>query len=539
MTDETRPPNPLHTIWEVWGRRKWLATVLFLLPFSAVLSLLVALPNVYRSTALILVDRQQVPEEFVKSTVTSALETRLQTISQEILSRQRLEGIINRFGLYQDLRRRVPNEEVIERMRRDTSLELRGADSRDDRGRGTVAFTIGYWGSDPQQVAIVTNTLASLYIEENLKVREKQSAGTADFLKVQLDDVKRKLDEQERKVSDFKKLYVGELPQELEVNLATLERLNAQLRLNNDSQARSLERRQALLRQFTDLGVLTAQSSRPGAPPLAPPSPVALRLSQLRQELAELRTRYSDKYPDVVRVRAEIAMLERELASGKTELASDALRGATPPTPIDPQLLRMRQAVDEVEAEIKILKAEEDRLRSAIAGYQRRVQDTPHREQQYRELARDYESTKELYASLLRRYADSQIAESMEQRQKGEQFRILDAALPATRPAAPNRERLFMLGLACSLALAGAGVLLAEKLDSSFHSVDQLRAFTTVPVLVSIPRIVGAQDVRRQRWRVGLVAVSTALAIAMVMGTTYLVAHQNESLVSLLGGRRS
>src|SRR5207253_4345126 len=175
-------------------------------------------------------------------TVTSALETRLQTISQEILSRSRLEELIQHFDLYHELRKQVSSEEdIIERMRSDIKLELKGVDSKGQRG-ATVAFKLSYVGSSPQTVALVTNTLASFYITENLKVRERQAAGTAEFLRVQLEDTRKRLDDQERRVSAFKRRYLGELPQQMDANLATLERLNMQLRLNADGQRRAQER---------------------------------------------------------------------------------------------------------------------------------------------------------------------------------------------------------------------------------------------------------------------------------------------------------
>lgn len=527
MDDEARKGAGLDLLWAVWRRRKWLAIAVFATPFAAAVSLTAFLPDIYQSTALVLVERQQVPEEFVKPTVTSALETRLQTISQEILSRSRLEGLVRRFGLYTDLRRRVSDEEVIERMRRDIKLELKGAET-EARGRdrrATIAFTISYQGTDRQKVALVTNTLASFYIEENLKARERQATGTAEFLKVQLDQVKAQLDAQEARLGEFKKRFVGQLPQDLPVNLTTLERLNAQLRLNHDSQTRAMERHAALVNQLSESGWGGIAAGTKGAP-----DATALRLARLNQELTELRTRFSDKYPDVVRVKAEIALLEQQLAEGKQGEAKEQL-------PLDPQAARMKQALAEAEAEIKSLKAEEKRLRADIAAYQGRVQETPLREQQFRELSRDYDSTKELYASLLKRYAESQMAESMEQRQKGEQFRIIDPAIASEQPAAPNRVRLFLVGLMLSLGMAAGAVVLAEQLDTSFHTVDELRAFTSAPVLVSIPKIVREADVRRRQRRLRLATASVLLGIGLVVGASYLIARGNEQLVWMLAGR--
>src|SRR2546428_274100 len=263
MAEETAKGAGLDGLLAVWSRRKWLAILAFVFPMSAAASLLAFLPNIYRSTATVLVDRQQVPETFVQPTVTSALETRLHTISQEILSRSRLDALINRFGLYVDLRKRVPSEEVIERMRRDIKLELKGVEVK-GASQATVAFTISYQGGDPGTVSLVTNTLASFYIEENLKARERQATGTAEFLKVQLGETKKRLDEQEQRGSAFKRGYMGELPQQMETNLTTLERLHAQLRLNADNQTRAAERRQALPTQLAE-----AESLRP--PPVVGP----------------------------------------------------------------------------------------------------------------------------------------------------------------------------------------------------------------------------------------------------------------------------
>src|SRR5438093_11055692 len=336
MAEETAKGAGLDGLLAVWSRRKWLAILAFVFPMSAAASLLAFLPNIYRSTATVLVDRQQVPESFVRPTGTSALGTRLQTISQEILSRSRLEALITRFGLYSDLRSRVSAEEVIERMRGDIKLELKGVEARGQR-EATVAFAIKYLGGDPQTVAQVTNTLASFYIEENLKVRERQATGTAEFLKVQLEETKKRLDDQERLVSEFKRRYVGELPQQTETNLATLERLRIQLRLNSDNQTRAMALRAALASQLAEAESLLA--TPPGMPggPAAPAESSELRLTRLKEDLTRLRTQFSEKYPDVVLLAGEIAALEREVADAKAREPKAEEKQAPPPaTPLTP-----------------------------------------------------------------------------------------------------------------------------------------------------------------------------------------------------------
>jgi len=517
----------------VWARRKWLAILVFLVPFSAALSMAMFLPSLYLATATVLVDRQQLPEKFVQPTVTSALETRLQTISQEILSRPRLDTLVTRFGLYPDLRKKLSSEEVVERMRSDIKLELKETDTKNQQRQATVAFAISYRGHDPQTVAMVTNTLASFYVEENLKARERQAVGTADFLKVQLADTKKRLDELELRVSDFKRRHLGELPQQMETNLGTLERLHMQLRLNADNQTRASERRQLLTSQLAEaetVGVLG-----PGGMVMAEPQGPVTRLDKLKRDLVELRTRFSDKYPDVIQTKAEIAALEKQLAEHKGDEKPQAKPA---PTPSSPYVLRLRESLSEVDSDMKVLKGEEKSLRGAIGVYQSRVENVPRREQEYKEFSRDYESTKDLYQSLRQRYEEAQLAESMEQRQKGEQFRVIDPAVPPKEPLT-QRGRLILNALMLSLALAGGAVVLAEMIDTSFHGVDDLRSFSVVPVLVSIPSIVTEADARRRQWRFRLSAAAAVVGLVLVIGIAYLVARGNEQLVWMLGQGRS
>jgi polysaccharide biosynthesis transport protein len=518
----------------VWARRKWLAILVFLVPSTVAVSVAMSLPDVYQATATVLVDRQQVPESVVRSTVTSTLETRLQTINQEILSRSRLEAMISRFGLYPDARTKVAADDVIGRMRQDIKLELKGIEMK-GQGTGTpeatVAFAISYRGSDPNTVAMVTNTLASFYVEENLKVRERQASGTSEFLKVQLDEAKKRLDEQERQVSEFKRKYVGELPQQMDTNMTTLDRLDAQLKTNLDNQMRVNERRQLLASQLAEAeSVVVAGPIGPTGTPLGPESPEA-RLARLKRELPALLSRFSEKYPDVIQTRAEIAALEKQIAERKSEPKEDVKPPA--PAPTSPYVMRLREARSEAEAEANVLKNEAQRLRGAIGTYQSRVDNVPRREQEFKGVFRDYESTRELYQSLLKRYEDAHLAESMEQRQKGEQFRILDPAVPP-REALARRFRFIGFSLVVSLALAAGAVLLAEQLDTSFHSMDDLRRFSVVPVLASIPPIVSEADTAREHRRFRLRAAAAALGLLLLVVSSYLVATGNEQLVWVL-----
>jgi polysaccharide biosynthesis transport protein len=504
----------------VWRRRKWLGILVFIAPLTAGAAMIMALPDLYESTALVLIDRQQVPEAFVRPTITSELEVRLHSISQEILSRSRLEALVARMGLYPDLKDRAPVDEAVNRLRRDIRLELKGAESG---GRGsTTAFALSYRGADPQTVAVVTNTVASFYIEENLKARERQATGTAEFLRVQLVDVKKRLDEQEARNSELQRRYLGELPQQMQGNLAGLESLNAQLRMNNDSMVRLLERRDQLATQL-ELARVEGGAEESDE----------MRLARLRRDLITLRIKYTDLWPDIIRIKDEIARLEKQVAEPKPKAEPRK------PVPLTPQALRIREQLQQAETELKLAKADEQRLKRGIEAIQVRLDNAPKREQEYLQATRDYQGTRELYQTLTKRFEEAQLAESMEQRQKGEQFRILDSAVPASTPTAPRRSRLLIMSFALSLALGAGAMVLAELLDTSFHSAAELRAYTTVPLLVNIPRIITEADARRGRWRFRFAAVGAVVGLVLVAALSYLIAHGNEQLAQLLsrGGR--
>src|SRR5262245_13177328 len=391
MAAETRNTSPLDLVAAVWGRRKWLAILVFVGPLAAGVSLVSVLPNIYRSTATVIVDNQEVPESFVRSTVTSAVEIRLQAISQEVLSRARLEKLIQSLDLYSESGKRASLDEAVANMRRDIKLEVKSAQLKGLR-EATVAFTISYQGSNPATIARVTNTLAEFYAEENVKARERQASGTAEFLRIQLGETKTRLDALETQVSAFKRRHLGELPQQMDANLATLDRLTLQLRANADSQTRATERRQAFSSQLAEAELLlsspvnsvTGLPTVPGAALMAPEfRDAATRLAQRKEELARLRTQFSDQYPDVVQLRGEVAALERELvaAQARAKSAPNSTTGETPAAPplpaapVSPYVLRLKEALSEVQTELKILKTEEGRIREEIATYQKRVEN--------------------------------------------------------------------------------------------------------------------------------------------------------------------
>ena len=498
---EVRTISSLEAALAVWHRRKWPALLILAAALSATVPMVQSLPNIYESTATVLVENHQTPQSLAGPWAADDLETRLRTISQQIMSRARLYELITRLNLYPELRARAAPEATAEQMRQDIQIQFNGL--RQPTGLDTtVAFSLSYRGRDPETVARVTNALAALYVEENSKIREQQTTEATAFLQAQLEDAKRQLDDQERKISEYKKRHMGELPEQQAANLAALERLNSQVRV-------IMDRRDALAKGLGLPGTAVETASA--------------RLAKLRQELDDLRMRDTDEHPDVVRVKQQIADLQRQPPTDDGGRA--AAEGSAAHQPYE--------APTAVEAELTALRNEEQALRRAIATYEQRIEAAPLRELELQQLSRDEASAKELYQSLLQRYQSAQLAERMQQRQ-GEQFRILDPAVASQQPVGPHRFRFLLMGLMGGVGAAVGMALLAEAFDTSFHTVDEVRAFTSVPVLASIPPIVTERDARRRRRQSGLAVLTAALGVAAVFGASSYLAHANVAVLGLL-----
>ena len=523
MTQRTSQPAEtavtLDVALEALARRKWIAAIVFLAVFGGAASLALSLPDLYRATATVLVERQSVSEAFVRPTVTSELETRIQLIQQQVMSRARLVELISRFDLYAEARRTAPIEALVGRMRRDIrGPELKGLEQPMTGRYATIAFAMSYTARDPQTASTVANALAQLYVDENVSIREGQAAQTADFLKRQLADAKRTLDEQDRLTSAFKMTHIGELPQQIEANLASLERLNMQLRLNGENQIRALDRRERLDAQLLDAHAVAAPalSDAPGR---------TEQLARLRQQLQELRTRFTDVYPEVIRLRGEIAALEEQ---GGVDVEPPAAASTADQVP------RLTQAIRRVDDELAALKAEEAELRRLVSAYEQRVDNVPRRQEEYQALSRDYDSIKERYDSLLKRYEEALLAERLEEGKKIEEFRILDAAIPPRVPAGPNRLQLLVMGLVAALALAAAAVVAAEKLDTAFHDIDDLRSFAGSLLVVRLPLIATPAAARRQRLRFAFGAIAALAILTAIIAGSHFLASGNEQIVRLV-----
>lgn len=517
-------------------RRRWpMIAAVFVTVLAGAASFALSLPNLYRATALVLVERST-SESIVRAPVSGELESRLYVIKQEILSRDRLLELIERFDLYPDLRQRAGLQEVLTRARNDILVQPAGPEQVSGRSK-TVSFTLSYTSDRRETVAGVTNAVAAFYVQQNDRMRSDEAIRTSQFLREQLAAARAQLDRHEGAVHKYTTQYTGELPQQFGVNLATLERLNTQLRLNGEQQLRVSEQRDTLVDALRETSVVARAPA--GEADVSAESLERLRqIDEQRQKLSQAETQFTARHPDVVRLREQLVAMEREreqaqAVAERIRAAADAVtQAAALADPVAPMPPPRRRTMEGLEAELTRLRQDDAGVRRAIAALERRLESAPQRQQEYDAVTRDYAAAKEMHDSVLKRYGDAQFTERMETDRAGERFRILDAALPPEGPAAPNRMRLLLMGLLLAGAGAAAAALAREHFDTAFHSVDDVRAFTTVPVLISIPPI-GPVPTRR-RITVALATMATLAVIALAaIGAAY-VAGGNDTLVRLI-----
>ena len=468
----------------------------------------------YKSSALILVEQPTMPENYVAPNVNENLQDRLQSITQQILSRTRLLTVIDNLHLYPKDQSPANADERVDKMRKDIDIEL----VRDARNNQITAFKISYSAPDPHVAQQVTTELTDLFIRENLKVRQQQSEGTTKFIESQLEDARQHLAEQEAKVRTFEGAHEGALPSQQNSNLQILAGLQAQLQNEQDTLNTARQQHaylEALLDQYR-----TSRGGLRSVEPL-PSNVVALdqELNRLRAQLADLSSKYTDQYPDILRLKDQIAKTERlrddlaaAAANGKGKLDDGSADAAltSPISQVQGQLKSNQLEITNREQAISSLK-------ERINEYQSRLNLQPSTEQELAELTRGYDQSKSNYDDLLKKKNESEMATSMEQMEQGERFTILDAPTLPTLPDFPNRLKFCGIGLGLGLVLGAIVAGGFELMDDRLHGEKDIKALLPMPVIAEIPQVMIASDEEKSRRKLALGWVLTAAVFVTII----------------------
>jgi polysaccharide chain length determinant protein (PEP-CTERM system associated) len=480
MSPQPVPMDP-KTIIDIVIKRRWVVIFPFLIAMIAGIVLSVKLPRIYEASTLILIQPQKVPQNYVQSIVTSDPGERISTLSQQILSRTNLEKIIEEFQLYKGPEfENLYVEDKINSLRRNISVSV-----SNDKRRESDAFTISYQGKDPQRVMRITNTLSTFFIDENLRLREAQAVGTSDFLDDELSVMKKRLEAVETQLKNYREAYMGELPEQLDSNLRILDRLQEHLGESQQSLSDAKIRLATLQNEAAALREKPAKASM-----AASNQSESTDLDQLQAQLESLLTRYTDRHPDVLRLKARIVDLQKQSQDQTATAAEAADEQAVEKGASDSRSPEIRAQYNEIIDEIRRIERDIADTVGQIGIYQKRIENTPKREQELLSLKRDYDNILATHNSLLARKLEAEIAVNMERKQKGEQFRVLDSARLPEKPIKPDMKKLFALIVGAGVAVGGGIIFLLEYMDNTFKRPGEIESNLNLPVLCMIPEII-------------------------------------------------
>lgn len=466
---------------EILKRRKWSivipAAAIFIL--SGVIAFVI--PPTYRSTSTILVEDQEVPRDFVTTTVTGFVDQRLQTINQKIMGTTKLLEIINRFNLYADLKDKWTTEEIIEKMRKkDIKFNTISADVIDPRtGQprpATIAFTLSYEGKNPDVAQKIASELASLYLNENLKDREKQSEGTSKFMSDEMKNVQKELADIDAKISAYKQKNINSLPELAQMNLQALDSVDREIIQMND-QLRSLKEKESYLQ------------SELAAVPTDAANQDKTRLSELRVRLVDLKSHFTDEHPDVIKAKNELAELSKQLRA--------AGRDTPDSKPDNPAYITLSSQLASAKSEIDSVKRQIESFTKKRDAYRKRVESSPGVEEGYKNILVQRNNLQLKFDDLSKKTMDARVSQGLEKEQKGERFTMIEAARLPEKPVRPNIPAILLIGLVLGIG-SGIGVAaVKEHGDQTAHTSEVLAQATAFPVLATIPEIVTWQDINR------------------------------------------
>ena len=481
----------------------------------------------YQSSTLILVEQPTMPKDYVTPNVNDDLQQRMQSITQQILSRTRLLRIIDAMNLYSGGQGSPTPDDKVEHMRKDIGIELV------KNGHDTItAFNVSYTSRDPRLAQQVTSELTNLFINENLEVRQQESEDTTKFLEAQLETARKTLSDQEDKIREFKGHHVGELPAQVGSNLQILAGLQSQLQTEEDALNTAKQQRvylETLVNQYRSLQ--GSPKSEGGAPQGLPA--VDEELDKLRAQLADLSSHYTDRHPDVRKLKEQIAKTEKVRDQIVADLKAKALAAQADPNAAaatdaadmrDPSspMVQLQGQLQANRVEIANREHAVADLKTKVVDYQARLNQEPVREQQLSDLTRGYEQSKANYDELLKKKNGSAMATSMELLQQGERFRIIDPPSLPLKPDFPNRLKFCGIGLGVGLALGAVVAGAFEMMDDRIYDQTELQKLLPVAVISEIPAIAARADERSERRRLWLGwAAAVFVSVSILLGSVF------------------
>jgi polysaccharide chain length determinant protein (PEP-CTERM system associated) len=461
----------------IMKRRFWWILLPALLAPAIGIGLTFVVTPVYTSKAFVLIEQPKVPDKFVTQVSTDQLDTRLMTLQQQILSRSRLEPIIVRLGLYKDKAGKWSMEEMVERLRKSIDVQLI---TPEGSARVPSGFYITASADSARTAQEVCTDILSMFMEENLKLREQRAAGTTDFLAGQLEESKRKLDIHDAQLAEFKGKYLGQLPTDEQPNLEML--TTTRTRLETLNQELSQAQQQRIIQE----SALSQLNAKKAAPSGVSSSDLQQELTTLQEQLTSLQSRYTDDHPDVRKTKSQIRALQSQIRLANSTTAAPL---KDEPVVDTAELRQMRVALRLTEENIRSIRIEQSHLEGQVRTLQSRLQLSPVVEERYKALTRDYETALQFYNELLSKKTQSEMSTDLERRQEGEQFGVMDAPDLPAKPTFPDRLKFGLSGLAAGLALGIGSALLIERRENFIRTEDDVVQILELPVLSSIPEL--------------------------------------------------
>jgi protein tyrosine kinase modulator len=505
---------------EIAWRRKWWIVVPCVVAGISMLAASYSMTEIFRSETTILVAAHNAPEDLVGPSVNPRIEERLHGISQQLLSRDSLQAVVEEMNLYPE-RQQNPDMDVVSRMRADTSVTI---EKGDPENQDATTVKIGFQSPNAQEAFQVTDKLTKLFIAKNVKERGDVAQSTGAFLDKQLEDARARLAEGEQRLQAFNVRYAGELPTQLEANVGGVQTADVQLRALQESLRLDVERQTQLERMIADL---VTRGSNPLAATTAAgggvqPSALELELIAARNERREMETRFKPEHPAVIRADRRIRDLETALRNSLQP--PPPATASTPAQPVvpSPELNERKAELAMVLGRIRDKEKDRAELLQTKAMYQRRIDAQPVRESELATLTRDHETLRVVYADLLRKKENSRMAEQLENESVSADFSIVEPAQLPSSPFAPNRQRLVILGLLFGLAFGIGLAAFLEYWDSTLRTEDDIMLALNLPTLASIPMMRSTAELaQRKRRKLGFGIVSGMFAGLVVAAITF------------------